>query len=152
MEELDSRNVPWNKKHHHGKKKKKLDGTWANKRGSSKVARAEYERQFIDGSEPVVEMSDDKKKAIADEQAYQAKLMVSAEAQAKQKAEAIELRKKKTAAVEKEKGHGFKNNETGPFDLFGIHWERGEVKPVPEDIQKEKQFKHAVKLGCLVEV
>lgn len=46
----------------------------------------------------------------------------------------------------------YRNNETCPFDMFGIHWTPGEILPVPDEFVNEKRFKHAIELGCLVRV
>lgn len=46
----------------------------------------------------------------------------------------------------------FKNMYPGLFDISGIYFNTNQTQPVPDEIQKQKRFKHAVKLGLLVKV
>ena len=119
----DDLGVVWSKKFHSGSKKKNNDGSWKLKRRCDKAACKAYEASFISPEEElVVEVPF-----------------------VEEVTPATEVKKEEAQVVE-----GYLNTRKGEFEMFGVVWAPGEVKPVPEEIEREKKFKYAVQLGCLV--
>ena len=52
----------------------------------------------------------------------------------------------------KPKQEVYRNDSKGRFAVYDLMWEVDQERPVPKEIENDKKFKHAVKLGCLVKV
>ena len=46
----------------------------------------------------------------------------------------------------------YRNVSGGRFAAYDLTWEVGQERPVIKEMENDKKFKHAVKLGCLVKV
>ena len=46
----------------------------------------------------------------------------------------------------------YRNVSGGRFAAYDLTWEVDQERPVIKEMENDKKFKHAVKLGCLVKV